>query len=86
MPNLDPLLAPDGTIDLADLLTRAETATKARIYFPAGNPHDSDEARNLASVPWVDAIPIEGLDGHNLVPRMVDRGLFAAHLDWLAGD
>lgn len=86
VPGLDPLLSPEGTIDIADLRTRHDQVPPTKIYYPADNAHDLIEAENLRGVPGVELRPLEGETDHNLMPRVISRGLFGLHLDWLVRD
>lgn len=83
IPGLDPLLSPEGTLDLAHLLQRDASPTRIKAYFPALNEHDAAEAAPLIGVPGVEVLPVEGKSDHNLLPHMVSRGLFTRHLEWL---
>lgn len=82
-PQLRSMVSADGTISLAHLNRPLPVQPGARVYFPAENPHDREEARGLAGLPGVDVRPVAGATSHNLVPVLVANGSLAGELQWL---
>lgn len=85
VPDLGGMLAPDGTISLADQFARLGRVPPARIYYPAANAHDRAEAAHLDGIAGLSLRPVDGVEEHNLIPFMVSHGLLPVHLDWLVG-
>lgn len=85
LPELGGLLAPDGTISLADQFARIGRVPRARIYYPEANAHDSAEAAHLDGIAGLTVRGIGGVAEHNLIPFVVSRRLLPVHLDWLVG-
>lgn len=83
LPQLQSLVSADGTISLAAFHRQSSVRPQARVYFPAENPHDSEEAKGLAGLAGLEVRPVAGVKDHNLVPVLVSRGSFDRELQWL---